>query len=140
MFPGFTNPRGSKKDRFELTTACCLSASARDALAGRLCTACGATVPLVCAADAFFASFVRTRSAHDFGALGFSGDLGVSADWTSATASAAVVASACAGAASAEVGDVCCVGGSTDVGVLFFCKLPILGTATAVLVSLRACC
>lgn len=140
MLPGFTNPLGSRKDRFELFTACCLSASARDALAGRLCTACGATVPLVCAVDAFLASFVRTKSAHDFGALGFGGDLGVSADGTSATASTAVVASGCAGAASAEVGDVCCVGCSTDEGVLFFCRLPMFGTATAVLVSLRACC
>ena len=121
-------------------TACCLRASARDALAGRLCTAGAATVPLVCAVDAFFASFVRTRSAHDFGALCFGGDLGVSADGASAGASTAGVVSARAGAASAEVGDACCVGCSTDEGVPFFCKLPMLGTATAVLVSLRACC
>jgi hypothetical protein len=66
--------------------------------------------------------------------------LGVSADGTSATASTAGAASACAGAASAEAGDVCCVGCSTDEGVLFFCRPPMLGTATAVLVSLRACC
>jgi hypothetical protein len=80
---------------------------------------------------------VRTKSAHDLGTLGFGGDLGVSVDGASATAS---VASACACTASAEVGDACCVGCSTDEGVPFFCRPPMLGTATAVLVSLRACC
>jgi len=140
MLPGFTSPRGSRKDKFELLTACCLSASARDALAGRLCTACGRLTPLVCAVGATFASLVRTKSAHDFGALGFGGDLGVSADGTSATASPAVVVSACTGAASAEVGDACWAVCSTDGGVAFFCKPPMLGTATAVLVSFRACC
>jgi hypothetical protein len=140
MLPGFTNPLGSRKESVSLVTVCCLSASARGALFGTLFTPFGTVVPLACAAaDAVLASLVRTRSAHDFGAAGFGGDFGVSGAVSAVPSTAA--ASACTDATSLEAVDGCCGCFSTDGDAGFaFDNPPMLGTAIAVRVSLRACC
>lgn len=95
MFPGLTSPLGSKKERVSLVTVCCLSASASGALFGKVCTPFVTGVPLTFAAAAvFLSSLVRTRSAQDFGAAGFAGDLGVSVGVVSAVPSSTVADSA----------------------------------------------
>lgn len=124
-----------------LATACCFNASASDALFGRLCTPFCALFPFDCAAGAAFASFERTKSAHDFGAAGFGGDLGASTDEVSAAPSTTATGSVCEEVVSAEAGVGCCAPFSVEGDALFaFCRPLILGTAIAVLVSFLACC
>lgn len=135
MFPVFTRPLGSRNCRRPEADAYWRSASASDALFGRACVFVALT-PFTSAPSAAPAFFARTRSAHDLGGAGLLG-----ACFSSTCTSLSAATDGAEPLAACVISVAPSVLGDSDVGRSFldFGRVGMLGTAIAVLVSLRPC-